>query len=86
MNGVDFYENLIKENRLIILPCPLGSEIWILLKHCRKWVVRPAKLSWNTVEKAIMCIGKTVFLTEEEAIEKRDELNGTVNVRYFRSN
>jgi hypothetical protein len=71
---------------IIQLPCQMGTDMWFVFKPKTKWRVRKTRLSWETAERAIREFGKTFFLTEEQAKDKSDELNGVINTSYFRSN
>jgi hypothetical protein len=79
------YEELQQQGLLFILPCKIGTPIWRVYKQRSKWKVRQTKLYWDNVKEVLDGIGEIFFLTEVEAIDKKDELNGIVGVN-FRSN
>jgi hypothetical protein len=83
---IEYYEKGIAEGTIITLPCPMGMDMWFVFKHNSKWKVRKTYLCWENAERAIRGFGVTFFLTEEQANDKKDELNGSINVVYFRSN
>lgn len=61
------YEDLEEQGKLVILPCKIGTPIFIIGSKYRsgkfdKWV-NTGKFRWSDIEK----LGKTVFLTREEA-------------------
>lgn len=61
------YEDLEEQERLVILPCKIGTPIFIIGSKYRsgkfdKWV-NTGKFRWSDIEK----LGKTVFLNREEA-------------------
>lgn len=64
---VDDVHTLAKENRLFILPCPIGAPVFVIGRKYRhgRWEnwVNPASFRLSDCEK----LGKTVFLTEGEA-------------------
>ena len=58
-----------KEDRVVVLPCPIGSTVYIIgakYRHGRtdSWI-NTGTFRWSDVEK----LGVTVFLTHEEAVE-----------------
>lgn len=58
---------------LLELPCPLGTPVWLIVtKHRRSSdklysFLRRSRLQWSNMDRCINELGKTVFLTEEEA-------------------
>lgn len=63
------YEDMEEQGRLAILPCKIGTPIFIIGSKYRngkidKWV-NTGKFRWSDIEK----LGKTIFLTREEAEE-----------------
>lgn len=57
-------ENLAKhleKNNVIVLPCAIGSTVWIVSKNCTE--PYPAKFKLDDVTQ----IGKRVFLNREDA-------------------
>ena len=82
-------ENAIENGTLIELPCKVGSVVYEVFKNHKPPFGRATtiekiiitnkglrlKLSRNSVyETAISSLGKTLFLTEAEAIAKLEEL------------
>lgn len=49
-------------NNVIVLPCAIGSTVWIVSKNCTE--PYPAKFKLDDVTQ----IGKRVFLNKEEAL------------------
>ena len=58
---------------LLELPCKFGGTIWIIVTYPAKkgrpesTFVRRSKLTWFNLRKAVEDLGRTVFLTREEA-------------------
>jgi len=73
---------------LLELPCPMGTPVWLIVtRRFRRTgnqfsFIRPSKLQWSNMDRCINELGKTVFLTEEEAekalaeIKKEGAANG----------
>lgn len=64
-----YYEEMEEQGKLVILPCKIGTPIFVIGSKYRsgkidKWI-NTGKFRWSDIEK----IGKTVFLTREEAEE-----------------
>jgi hypothetical protein len=79
------YETLLEQGRLLILPCVLGTPLWFVYKHNSKWCVRSTKLYWDNAKRVVEGFGRIFFQNENEAIMRKDELNGVVNVHLFNS-
>ena len=56
--------NHLIENNVIVLPCALGSTVWIVSKSCTE--PYPAKFKLDDIS----AIGKRVFLTKADAMRK----------------
>ena len=52
-----------QEGRCVVLPCRIGDTVWTLLPECGRYFVREDRFSVSMFNH----IGKTVFLTKEEA-------------------
>lgn len=68
-NRLAEYEDLEEQGKLVILPCKVGETVFIIGSKYRsgkvdKWI-NTGKFRLSDIEK----IGKTVFLTHEEAEE-----------------
>ena len=67
------------EDRLLVLPCRIGEDIYTVVTTDRRYGSRPCKhpirhvrfgqLSWNNLRTVVVEFGKSVFLTREEAAE-----------------
>lgn len=74
---------------LLALPCPVGTPVWLIVtKHRLRGdgyfsFIRRSRLQWSNMDRCINEIGKTVFLTAEEAraalavIQKEEEADGS---------
>ena len=66
-------EDFKDQNHLLELPCKFGGTIWIIVTCPAKkgrpesTFVRRSKLTWFNLRKAVEELGRTVFLTREEA-------------------
>lgn len=82
-------EKAIENGTLIFLPCRVGDTVYEVIKDCSLPFVQQTKiekiiitekglrlkLSRNSVyETSVSALGKTLFLTESEAIAKLEEL------------
>ena len=70
------YENAEEQGRLVILPCKVGETIFIIGSKYRsgkvdKWI-NTGRFRLSDIEK----LGKTVFLTHEEAEEALNRIKG----------
>lgn len=71
------YEDLEEQGRLIKLPCKVGDDVYYILGIPNK---TPCTIDKCTFELSdINKIGKTLFLTREEAEAKLKELRGVGN-------
>ena len=59
------YENLLETGKMIILPCDIGSKVYMIYRFLDEgaWEIEEHKIRLEDLEH----IGKTVFLTREEA-------------------
>ena len=55
--------NHLIANNVIVLPCALGSTVWIVSKSCTE--PYPAKFKLDDLSQ----IGKRIFLTREKALK-----------------
>lgn len=72
------YEDLEEQNRLLKLPCALGDTVYVLRLDNTAYMMNNEKV-WEIVEDKFEIfhfdsIGKTVFLTREEAEVALEEL------------
>ena len=67
------YEDLEEQNRLLKLPCEIGQRVYMIYQFCGKgaWEIEEHKIRLEDLEN----IGKTVFLTREEAEAALKELD-----------
>lgn len=71
------YEDLEEQGRLVKLPCKVGDDVYYILGIPNK---TPCTIDKCTFELSdINKIGKTLFLTREEAEAKLKELRGNQN-------
>lgn len=63
------------------LPVPIGGELWIVVQRKpRNWTwkgalfVRKSNLTYSNLRRVLQDFGKTVFLTEEEAVAKMEQM------------
>ena len=74
-------------NGVIVLPFPIGTTYYRIVTKRGKVgnpyfkMIRKAELNWYNVENVLHDLGKTVFLTREEA-EKALELEGVMEAAY----
>ena len=71
------YRQLEKQGRLIKLPCKVGDDVYYILGIPNKTPCTIDKCTFGL--SAINKIGKTLFLTREEAEAKLKELRGGEN-------
>lgn len=76
-----------KEERLVVLPCKAGDELWTFYNYsdeqvCSFTVTDISTLNGRTMLNTSRCgvidardVGKTVFLTREEAVEALEAMN-----------
>ena len=57
------YETAEEEGRLVVLPCNLGMPVYFLRRGFDGWRIDSRKFVYGMIGE----IGKTVFLTKEEA-------------------
>ena len=65
INKLAEYETAEEEGRLVILPCKIGTRVYEIYQFCGcgAWEIEEHKIKLEDLDK----IGKTVFLTREEA-------------------
>ena len=68
------YEDLEEQGRLIELPCKVGDRVYEIYRFCiyGAWEIDEHRVTLEDLPH----IGKTVFLTKEEAEAKLAELKG----------
>lgn len=68
------YENLEEQGRLLKLPCEIGHRVYMIYQFCGEgaWEIEEHKIRLEDLEN----IGKTVFLTRQEAEDKLAEMEG----------
>lgn len=59
------YETAEREGRMVILPCKIGTPVHVIRQGWNGWNIDKKKFTYGMIEK----LGKTVFLTPEEADE-----------------
>ena len=66
------YETSEDEGRLVVLPCKVGARVYEIYQFCGygAWEIEEHKIKLEDLDK----IGKTVFLTREEAEKALKEL------------
>lgn len=64
------YETAEEERRLVVLPCKVGTIVYVIRQSWNGWNVDKKKFSYAMVGK----VGKTVFLTNEEAEKALKEM------------
>ena len=59
------YETAEEDGRLVVLPCKVGTRVYEIYQFCGcgAWEIEEHKIKLEDLDK----IGKTVFLTREEA-------------------
>lgn len=67
------YKNLEEQNKLLKLPCEIGHRVYMIYQFCGEgaWEIEEHKIRLEDLEN----IGKTVFLTKEEAEAALKELS-----------
>lgn len=71
MQKLGEYETAEKDGRLIVLPCKVGDTMYVLRQSWNGWNIDKKKFSYAMIGK----VGKTVFLTSEEAEKALKEMN-----------
>lgn len=67
------YENAEEEERLVILPCKIGTIVYVIRQSWNGWNIDKKKFSYAMIGK----VGKTVFLTREKAEKALKEMERT---------
>ena len=77
------YKDLEKQDRLIELPCKVGDTIWRIATQHNNYDDSPYKIVMKLSFRLdyLKEMGKTVFLTKEEAEAKLEEMVGANNDR-----
>lgn len=57
------YEAAEEEGRLVVMPCKVGDTLYVLRQSWNGWNIDKKKFTYAMIGK----VGKTVFLTREEA-------------------
>lgn len=65
------YETADEDGRLVVLPCNLGTPVYFLRHGFDGWRIDSRKFVYGMIGK----VGKTVFLTKEEAEKALKEVN-----------
>lgn len=65
------YEAAEEEGRLVVLPCKVGDTVYVLRQSWNGWNIDKKKFTYAMIGK----VGKTVFLTREEAEKVLKEVN-----------
>lgn len=66
------YETAEEEGRLVVLPCKVGDTVHVLRQSWNGWNIDKKKFTHFMIGK----VGKTVFLTREEAEKALKEMEG----------
>lgn len=73
-SSISSIEDLKAADRIIELPCPIGAPIFLIVtKRSKAWMsneysfIKPSKLTYNNLEHVLSCLGKTAFVTREDA-------------------
>ena len=66
------YEDLEEQGKLIKLPCEIGRRVYMIYQLCKgaTWEIEEHKIRLEDLEN----IGKTVFITREEANKAIDKI------------
>jgi len=72
------YEDAEEQGLLLRLPCPIRSEVWKIVKQRDNFSDEPYRIATcvNFRLDMISEIGKTVFLTKEEAEQALKDMQG----------
>ena len=68
------YEDLEEQGKLLKLPCKIGQRVYMIYQFCGEgaWEIEEHKIILEDLEN----IGKTVFLTRQEAEQALAEMEG----------
>lgn len=83
----NMFADFLLANGVIVLPFPIGTTYYRIVTKRGKVgnpyfkMIRKAELNWYNVENVLHDLGKTVFLTREEA-EKVLEVDGVMEAAY----
>ena len=67
------YEDLEEQGLLLKLPCPIGTEVWTIM--CGMTGKHPTLFKQSFEYSMIEHFGKAVFLTKDEAQNKKEEMS-----------
>ena len=70
LNKLAEYETAEEEGRLVVLPCKLGTPVYFLRHGFDGWRIDSRKFAYGMIGE----VGKTVFLTREEAEKALKEM------------
>lgn len=62
-NKLAVYETAEREGRMVILPCKIGTPVYVIRQGWNGWNIDKKKFNYGMLDK----VGKTVFLTPEKA-------------------
>ena len=74
LSKLEEYEIADKHGRLVVLPCKVGARVYEIYQFCGDgaWEIEEHKIKLEDLDK----IGKTVFLTRDEAEKALKEMEG----------
>ena len=64
------YETAEDEGRFVVLPCKVGDTVYVLRQSWNGWNIDKKKFTYVMIGK----VGKTVFITREEAEKALKEM------------
>ena len=70
LNKLAEYETAEEEGRLVVLPCKVGTPVYFLRHGFDGWRIDSRKFAYGMIGE----VGKTVFLTREEAEKALKEM------------
>ncbi len=70
MKKLEEYENAEEDGRLVLMPCKIGIFVYVLRESWNGWNIDKKKFKYGMIDK----VGKTVFLTKEEAEKALEEM------------
>ncbi len=71
MKKLEEYENAEEDGRLVLMPCKIGIFVYVLRESWNGWNIDKKKFKYGMIDK----VGKTVFLTKEEAEKALEEMS-----------
>lgn len=63
------YENAEEEGRLVILPCKIGTIVYVIRQSWHGYVIDKKRFSYGMIDK----VGRSVFFAFEEAKKALEE-------------